>query len=78
METKDIIKQIKSSLNDDDEFEINNDILYFRFKESKIIEINEIDILTDIIMVFKNTNDVTINCAKVIVNANRIKDFYIL
>ena len=78
METKDVIETIKSSLNDDDKFEINNDILYFRFKESKILKINEIDILSDIIMVFKNTNDVAINCAKAIVNTNRIKDFYII
>ena len=78
METKDIVKIIKSSLNDDDKFDENSNILYFRFKESKTFKINDIDIITDIVMVFENTNDITLNCANVIVNANRIKDFYIL
>lgn len=78
METKDIIKEIKASLNDNDKFDINGDILYFSFKESKLMKINGIDILSDVIMIFRNTNDVAINCAKAIVNANRIKDFYIL
>ena len=78
MEAKDIIKQIKLSLNDDDKFDKNNDILYFRFKESKVVKMNDIDIITDIIMVFEETNDIALNCAKVIVNAKRIKDFYIL
>lgn len=78
METKDIIKIIKSSLNDGDNFDENSNILYFRFKESKTFKINDIDIITDIVMIFENTGDVTLNCASVIVNANRIKDFYIL
>ena len=78
METKDIIKTIKSSLNNDDKFDKSNNILYFRFKESKTFKINDIDIITDIVMVFENTNDIALNCANVIVNANRIKDFYIL
>ena len=78
METKDIIKEIKTSLNDNDEFDLSGDILYFRFKESRLMKVNGIDILSDVIMVFRNTNDIAINCAKAIVNANRIKDFYIL
>lgn len=78
METKDIIKIIKSSLNNDDKFDKSSNILYFRFKESKTFRINDIDIITDIVMIFENTGDVTLNCASVIVNANRIKDFYIL
>lgn len=78
METKDIIKIIKSSLNNDDKFDKSSNILYFRFKESKTFKINDIDIITDIVMIFENTGDVTLNCASVIVNANRIKDFYIL
>ena len=78
METKDIVKIIKSSLNDDDKFDENSNILYFKFKESKTFKINDIDIITDIVMVFENTNDIALNCANVIVNANRIKDFYIL
>lgn len=78
METKDIVKTIKSSLNNDDKFDENSNILYFRFKESKTFKINDIDIITDIVMIFENTNDITLNCASVIVNANRIKDFYIL
>ena len=78
MEIKDIIKTIKSSLNNDDKFDKSSDILYFRFKESKTFKINDIDIITDIVMVFENTNDIALNCASVIVNANRIKDFYIL
>lgn len=78
METKDIIKEIKTSLNDNDEFDLSGDVLYFRFKESRLIKVNDIDILSDVIIIFKNTNDVAINCAKAIVNANRIKDFYIL
>lgn len=78
METKDIIKEIKTSLNDNDEFDLSGDVLYFRFKESRLMKVNDIDILSDVVMVFKNTNDIAINCAKAIVNANRIKDFYIL
>lgn len=78
METKDIVKIVKSSLNDGDNFDENTSILYFRFKESKTFKINDIDIITDIVMIFENTGDVTLNCASVIVNANRIKDFYIL
>ena len=78
METKDIIKEIKTSLNDNDEFDLSGDVLYFRFKESRLMKINDIDILSDVVMVFRNTNDIAINCAKAIVNANRIKDFYIL
>lgn len=78
METKDIVKTIKSSLNNDDKFDENSNILYFRFKESKTFKINDIDIITDIVMIFEKTNDITLNCASVIVNANRIKDFYIL
>ena len=78
METKDIVKTIKSSLNDGDNFDESSNILYFRFKESKTFKINDIDIITDIVMIFENTGDVTLNCANVIVNANRIKDFYIL
>lgn len=78
METKDIIKIIKSSLNNDDKFDKSSNILYFRFKESKTFKINDIDIITDIVMIFENTGDVALNCASVIVNANRIKDFYIL
>ena len=78
METKDIIKEIRTSLNDNDEFDLNGDVLYFRFKESRLMKVNDIDILSDVIMVFRNTNDIAINCAKAIVNANRIKDFYIL
>lgn len=78
METKDIIKIIKSSLNDGDNFDESSNILYFRFKESKTFKINDIDIITGIVMIFENTGDVTLNCASVIVNANRIKDFYIL
>ena len=78
METKDIIKTIKSSLNNDDKFDKSNNILYFRFKESKTFKINDIDIITDIVMIFEKTDDITLNCANVIVNANRIKDFYIL
>ena len=78
METKDIIKEIKTSLNDNDEFDLSGDILYFRFKESRLMKVNDIDILSNVIMVFRNTNDIAINCAKAIVNANRIKDFYIL
>lgn len=78
METKDIVKTIKSSLNNNDKFDKSNDILYFRFKESKTFKINDIDIITNIVMIFEKTNDVTLNCASVIVNANRIKDFYIL
>lgn len=78
METKDIVKTIKSSLNNDDKFDESNNILYFRFKESKTFKINDVDIITDIVMIFEKTNDVTLNCASVIVNANRIKDFYIL
>jgi len=78
METKDIIKTIKSSLNNDDKFDKSSDILYFRFKESKTFKINNIDIITDIVMIFEKTDDITLNCANVIVNANRIKDFYIL
>lgn len=78
METKDIVKIVKSSLNDGDNFDENTSILYFRFKESKTFKINDIDIITDIVMIFENTGDVALNCASVIVNANRIKDFYIL
>ena len=78
METKDIIKEIRTSLNDNDEFNLSGDVLYFRFKESRLMKVNDIDILSDVVMVFKNTNDIAINCAKAIVNANRIKDFYIL
>lgn len=78
METKDIIKTIKSSLSDGDKFDESNNILYFRFKESKVFKINDIDIITDIVMIFEKTDDITLNCANVIVNANRIKDFYIL
>ena len=78
METKDIIKEIKTSLNDNDEFDLSGDVLYFRFKESRLMKVNDIDILSDVVMVFRNTNDIAINCAKAIVNANRIKDFYIL
>ena len=78
METKDIIKEIRTSLNDNDEFDLSGDVLYFRFKESRLMKINDIDILSDVVMVFRNTNDIAINCAKAIVNANRIKDFYIL
>ena len=78
METKDIIKEIKTSLNDNDEFDLSGDVLYFRFKESRLMKINDIDILSDVVIVFRNTNDIAINCAKAIVNANRIKDFYIL
>lgn len=74
METKDIVKTIKSSLNNDDKFDESNNILYFRFKESKTFKINDIDIITDIVMVFEN-NDIALNCT---INANRIKDFYIL
>ena len=78
MEIKDIIKTIKSSLNNDDKFDKSSDILYFRFKESKTFKINNIDIITDIVMIFEKTDDIILNCANVIVNANRIKDFYIL
>ena len=78
METKDIIKEIKTSLNDNDEFDLSGNVLYFRFKESRLMKVNDIDILSDVIVVFRNTNDIAINCAKAIVNANRIKDFYIL
>ena len=78
METKDIIKEIRTSLNDNDEFDLSGDVLYFRFKESRLMKVNDIDILSDVVMVFRNTNDIAINCAKAIVNANRIKDFYIL
>lgn len=77
MKIKNIIEIIKLSLNDG-EFDESNNILYFRFKESKVVKINDIDIITDIIMVFKGTDDIALNCASVIVNANRIKDFYIL